>query len=1221
MNFVSPCNHPESALSGSTVESMIDRTKKLGLKHFACTDQGYLISVLKAYMYCEKKGIKLIPGVEIFFKDYDCELSRNTPSEKIKYFKLILHAQDQAAYQRLVKVCSNFDRSIDIGENKYPLFDWKVLEDLATNYNITATTSDTQCMVSKHLIVGRADVGMKYYEKLRTLFNGRFYPSLLPFVQNKYWNAIVRIKYFDGKVIEIPAFDRVEIEGENRTRAVEITRKLNTYGKPVKLTHVYVNKIKYPVQVQYQDVTKAELLNDFQQIDSGDLQLKANHFIYALADRFGDTDKLLINSYSFYSENEDKVVQDMRLGEERRIAQQQHIQTYEEAVKYFTMTMGLTEAEVLKMSQNSQEFAHKFDDFKLKYEYRLPDVGADPEKQFLKVIEDVGRMKWDDPRYVKQFKEEYELLTKNGVVNLLPYFLPLVEIFDFYDKNGYLTGPARGSAGGFLLSYLMGITHVNPIKYDLSSSRFLTIDRIQQGNLPDIDSDFESREPLVGKNGYSGFLYGKYGKRAAQLSTRTLLRIKSAILDANRFINKGTLDPEVQQFSKSLPNTPQGITDADYVFGREDDQGNHIDGLFDTNAELRAYAEARPAEWNIVKKALSLSRQNSRHACAYLIADCDIEDVVPTFEIGGVKRVTQPEHKQAEFAKLIKYDFLVVSAVKDIRMCLNYINKKHGKTNARTGYFDHNGVSTYVWDLPEDQQVLEMLIEGKTETVFQLNTPSVTPAVKAIKPKSIIDCATITSLWRPGPLDFIDPATGRNMAQEFIERINGRSTSDIPILMELLPETYGVLVFQEQVSKISQVLGKMNIIDSENVRIAMGKKKLKEMEKLKPNFIKGASETVGPEVAEKIWSMMATFARYGFNKSHAVAYSIISYACAFMKYHYPLEWWAAVLSNADDKEINETFYRYVKDMVLPPDINISTESISIDYTQGKLRNKLSMISGLGKKAAEKIIEHRPYSDIKDFMQKKVAGPELTKRLIFVGVLDSMFHPEATLMEKLQTYEDMVNLIKWEKKIDEYHEKMKAAPDDKTYDRIEKTMEKYRAAGPQRGEIDAKYIVGSMKGFLMKKSIFPTINLDLHSLILKRSSNNYDIVPRKNGNFLVLDQSEEYQFVKGDHIQTLDMMEVPDHVREVSLAAAGYVVEQEVFTYQKGAKKALKLSIDCSGYISEKVIWPDRFTGELEYPKDLKKGCIAFFVFTKRAKYNDKEPMTNISRVVVEHPPI
>lgn len=1210
MNHISPCNHPESYLSGSTVESMIDRTKELGLNYFAITDNGHLSSVLRGYMYAKESQIKIIAGIELYFKDDDCEIIKNTPSEQIKYFKIILHAKDQAAYQKIVKMCSDQSKKpLWIGDNRHSLFTWKDLEELS-NFNITLTTSNIECMVSKHLLVGRADLALKYYEKLRNLVGAQnFYPSIVPYKQDKYWSAVVTAK-LGNKTVTIPAYDRIQTDHHYSVQAIELTRKGNRHKK---IQSVFIDKIKFKVAKEYQEIKEAKLSNAFQDFPSGDVQTQANKLILALANKFGDQGRLLINNYSYYATKEDKVVQDMKLGDERRIYQSQYMASAEDIKEYMHKELGWDNSSIEALIKNSYEWAKNFEKFELTYDYRLPKADGDPKQLLVEIVKKNGRMKWDNPVYVKQFREELEVLTNNGVVNLIPYFLPIVDVFDFYKKNGYLTGPGRGSAGGFLISYLLGITHIDPIKYELSTSRFLTMDRVKQGNLPDIDCDLESRVPLVGKDGSSGYLFNKYGNRAAQVSTRTLLRIKSAILDANRFLNNGKVNEDIAKLSKGLPNTPQGVDDSEYIFGYEDEQGHHA-GLLEKNDDLQKYALERPAEWDLVKRALSLSRQNSRHACAYLVADKDIEEIVPTFEVGGVKRITQPTAKECEFAGLVKYDFLVVSSLKDINLCLKYINKKNKNVSLEAGHFLHKGADTYIWDLPQDKEVYEMLGNGHTESVFQLNSAGSTPTVKKVKPASIVDLATITSLERPGPKDFRDPKTGRNMVEEYIERKNGRSTADIPILNKLIPETFGVLVFQEQVTKIAKELGQMNVEDSENVRIGMGKKKKKLLDSLKPVFIAGASQKTDKETAEKIWAMMETFARYGFNKSHAVAYVIISYACAFLKYHYPLEWWAAVLSNADQKEINEVFYKYVKDMVLPPDINTSTEEIEVDYALGKLRNKLSMISGIGEKAAEKIIAKRPYADILDFARKKVCGHAMTKKLIHVGALDSLFDQNEDLASKIQKYEKAVSRVDWEEKLNKYQQKIDSFRQSGDYQSAEKTTMarlKLIEKGPQEEDFDYFYTSLKFKrklDFLVKKSIFPAMNLDLLS-VLKKDSNlmilngkPYDMITDKFGKSVAL--------LSGESLQQIDGTDV---TKEAKFCVPGYVMKAEEFTYQGGARKALKMIIDSSGYISEKVLWPDYNTGELVYPEELTEGAIAYFIYTKKPG----KPYTNISEIIIE----
>lgn len=1222
-NFVSAINHPESLLSGSTIESMINKAKFLNNKYFAVTDNGYFNSVLKAYMYGKKEGVKVIPGVDAYFRDRSCPIIKNTPAENIKYYKVVLHALDQDSYQKLAATCSDLSKkTVTVMDNEYALIDWKDLE-YFSSLNITVSTSDVEDIVTKNLLINRPDIALEYFKKIAGMFKDKFHPAIISSPYDQSWNKLVRVSTIEGS-FDIPLKDRVEIEGESRSYARDLYNRFRS-GKECKLTHVYVNKFKYPVKPESQRVTKVVILNDFQNIPSGDIQLRANKFIYQVSKAMGYTDNLLVSNYSYYADHDDKVVQNMRLIDEKQYHQYQYMRTNTEAFQYLNESLGIQEEEFSKIITNSLNWSEKFKDFKFKYDYQLPDVGSNPEKQLLQVIKDVGRMKYDDPRYTKQLKEEFELLTQNGVVNLVPYFLPIVDIFKHYKDNGRLTGPARGSAGGFLISYLIGITHIDPIKYDLSSSRFLTLDRINEGGLPDIDSDFEDRELLVGKNGSSGYLYGTYGNKVAQISTRTMLRLKSAMLDANRFKNGGEVEESVAKLSKSLPSTPQGITDKKFVFGYEDSEGVHVDGILDKNPDLQAYAKERPDEWETVKRALSLARQNGRHPCSYVIGNKPIENTIPTFKVGGVDRIIQSESKQAEFAGLIKYDFLVVKAIKDNRVALDYINTKN-KESMETGYFTHNGVKTFIWDLPYDENVYKMLGDGHTESVFQFNTVSVTPFVKAIKPNSIIDLATITALVRPGPLDYVDQVTGRNMAEEYIERKFGRSKGDIRILDEMLPETYGVLIFQEQIVKVAKELGKMSISDAENVRIAMGKKKQDLLDSLKPKFIDGASQSVDKDTAEKVWSMMETFARYGFNKSHSVAYVVISYACAFLKHHYPLEWWASVLSNAEDKEINEVFYKYVKDMVLPPDINISKEAIAVDYSLNKLRNKLSMVSKLGNKAAEKIISMRPYDDILDFVRKNPCGHAMGQKLAIVGALDSLFPKDMSVMKKVQLYADAVEVIKKEEKVESARSKYDNEADEDKKAKLKKTLMKLEDTPIKSGKIEDKYmdLYTPLKQFVVQKDIFPTMNLDLDKIIVK-SINNFNII--HGSAFPIINLKGEHggqswKLMKGEMLQKLETMILSAEATEKAsgkkdsayfdFAVAGYVMDCKEFDYAKGTKKALKIVVDSSGYVSEKVIWPNR-EGVLEYPNTLKKGAVGIFIYSKKADSD----YTSLRKVYVE----
>ena len=291
-------------------------------------------------------------------------------------------------------------------------------------------------------------------------------------------------------------------------------------------------------------------------------------------------------------------------------------------------------------------------------------------------------------------------------------------------------------------------------------------------------------------------------------------------------------------------------------------------------------------------------------------------------------------------------------------------------------------------------------------------------------------------------------------------------------------------------------------------------------------------------------------------------------------------------------------------MVLPPDINTSTEKMSVDYSIGKIRNKLSMISGLGTKAAEKIIAGRPYNNIKEFVSKKVCGPSMTKKLIHVGVLDSLFPHEKKLANKMYEYEQAVNDIDFENKIAALEIKISEGDT-----RAVKRLGKLKDAGSKKASIDPIYIGMSAKqDYLIKKSIFPSMNLDLQSVLDKGSR---AFITRVGTKTLITNKyGRDNSVVKGENLQSIDKTDVK---ADVYFCVPGYVVDSSIFTYAGGTKKALKVIIDSSGYISEKVVWADYDSGELIYPDELKKGAIAYFFYSKKAG----KPYTNITEIIIE----
>lgn len=1189
---VSPHSHVESLLTGSTIKNMVTLAKQSGRTHFAYTDCGHLSSTLKVYSACQsdakeakKTGkaylankLQFIPGIEVYFKDSNCPATTGTSAARAKYFTVTIYCRDQASYQELSRYVSRTDfPTIELREQNEQLWSWADLEHMA-KFNTSIVLGGIHCMVGKCLLADAPEAGMKVYQRLVDIFTSeRIAASILCEPWTKQYSTVVEIFYGDGTKDAILASDTVTTDKARKIKAIDLAERgghYRMYSLTKANTYYEINKAIDNVKVH----------KGFLPLPGGDASLKVNKFLSALSNRFNV--RLLATDYAFYANKEDKIVQTMRLEGNSKLQPNLHMKTEQEIVDYLELTLKLTSIQSATIINNNSEWAKQFDGFTLKYDWRLAEVGEQSAIQkIMDIVKSNGRMKWDDQKYVSRLKEEIDVIHRNGVFDLSPYFLPIRDVLNFYLEKGELTGPGRGSAGGSLLCYLMGITQINPFKYDLPFQRFFSMVRIKGKKLPDIDVDLEDRTLLVGEDGHSGYLYGRWGDKAAQISTRTTMRLKSAIKGTNRYF-KGKIEEEIETLTSGLPAPPQGVSDNNFVFGFEDDEGNHIDGILETSPELQAYAEKRPEEWSIVSKAMGLTTAFSKHASAFVISDVPIKDVVPTKE----GNITQYEAKEVEAAGLIKYDFLVIKQLKDIRVCLNLINKKNNEDHV-VGYFSHNKEKMYIWDLPEMKDVYHSIWSGQTETLFQINTKPMLPYVLDMLPENIMDIATLLALVRPGPLDFIDPATGRNMAQEYMLRRKGQSEPDIKEMQDLLPDTFGILAFQEDLNKIARGLAGMDAETAELLRENMAKKKMEELMKMKPLFIEGAIKKVSEEIAEKIWEQMVTFGRYGFSIIHAVEYAHITYACMFLKHYYKLEWWGAVLTNAKETEITGKFWPYVKDMVAAPDINLSSDVMVVDYANEKLRAKFGVLRGMGEKTINPLVESRPYSNIQDFVNKGVAGSSLSHKLIHVGVLDSLFPPKTTLIEKLQAFENASEVKLFE-------------------DKKQKSMElgkKMRNTQPRPGKVPVEYTdLHPMKDAAMKKAVLPSMSISTYYL---GSHFSKVLAPYVDKPMVLSAKGYETILLNGEQLERLDQVEGSLITEDIYVAATCFIVEAKEFSYSKNTKRALKMIIDVDGYVSEKVLWPEYESGQLVYPASLKKGAIATFFLRKRIGKKDMAIMS------------
>lgn len=584
---------------------------------------------------------------------------------------------------------------------------------------------------------------------------------------------------------------------------------------------------------------------------------------------------------------------------------------------------------------------------------------------------------------------EYELsvIQEMGYVD---YFLIVWDYIHFAKEHGIMVGPGRGSAAGSLVAYTTGITNIDPIKYNLIFERFLNPERI---SMPDIDVDFcyERRQEVI------DYVVGKYGKDCVtQIITFGTLAARGVIRDVGRVM--GLPYAFVNTITHKIPSEI-GIT---------------IQKALDTNPELREIYETDET----VKKMIDMSqrleglpRHASTHAAGVVISQRPMNEYVPLSRGTDGAVTTQFTMTTIEELGLLKMDFLGLRTLTVIRNALRLVEKSLGKT-VDIDHIDY-----------EDKKVLSSLGTGHTEGVFQLESPGMKIFMKELKPKTLEDVIAGISLYRPGPMDFI-PAYIRG------KNNHDMVTYDCPQLEPILSPTYGCIVYQEQVMQIVRDLAGYTWGRSDLVRRAMSKKKSKVMEEERKNFVYGNEEQgvsgciqngISEQTANKIFDEMIDFAKYAFNKSHAAAYAVISYQTAYLKYYYPVEFMAALMTSVLDNTVKVSEYiqtcRKMGIQILSPDINEGEGSFSV--TDGNIRYGLSAIKSIGSSLIKIILEERGrngrFTNLENFISR-LNITELNKRamenFIKSGALDSL---EGNRRQKMLVYQKLMDGIAHEKK--------------------------------------------------------------------------------------------------------------------------------------------------------------------------------------------------------------
>jgi DNA polymerase-3 subunit alpha len=570
-------------------------------------------------------------------------------------------------------------------------------------------------------------------------------------------------------------------------------------------------------------------------------------------------------------------------------------------------------------------------------------------------------------KYQDRLIGELDMINRMGFTS---YFLIVWDFIHHAKSKGIPVGPGRGSAAGSLVSYCLDITEIDPLKYNLLFERFLNPDRV---SMPDIDVDFcqDRRQEVI------NYVSGKYGQdHVAQIITFGTMKAKAAIRDVGRAMDIAYA--EVDRIAKLVPND-LGITLEEAL--KKEPQ---LKQAYDTDDVVKGLLD-------IAMRLEGLNRHASTHAAGVVISPEPLTNFAPLYRNPSDESiVTQFEMKALEKVGLLKFDFLGLKTLTVIEKTLAYIRQGGNELKLETVPID-------------DRQTYELLSSGQTAGVFQLESDGMRDILVRMQPNRFEDLIALVALYRPGPMQWID---------DFIKRKKGETKVAyiMPQLREILDETYGVILYQEQVMLIANRIANFSMGQADILRKAMGKKDVAEMEKQKEVFIRGAVDNgITEKKAGRLFDVMAPFALYGFNKSHSAAYAFIAYQTAYLKAHFPVEFMAATLtldmSDSDKivKSINEC--RKMKLEMLPPDINLSGREFRV--IGNSIRFGLEAVKGVGGAAIESVLEVRdregPFMSIADLIRRadtRKVNKKVLEGLVKAGAFDSLDITRAAAMDAI-----------------------------------------------------------------------------------------------------------------------------------------------------------------------------------------------------------------------------
>lgn len=932
-----------SLLDGqASISALMKKAQADGMPAVAMTDHGNMFAAFNFVNEANKYNVKPIVGCEFYLVN-DRHLKTFTKEQKdVRHHQLLL-AKDQEGYQNLAKLCSL--SYIEGVYSKWPRIDKELL--LKYSKGLIATSCCIGAEVPQAIL-------WKSEEEAEEIF--------------KWWLDVFGEDYY----IEIQRHGLMNIDGTGKSQE-DINQVLLKWAKKYNCKVICTNDSHYVDQEDWNahDILLCVNTGEDQSTPVGDFATKYYRFLSDDQKVIYDTVENVRSKYSNHMNVRQMLQRIDEAGPKTRFGfpnDQFYFKTQAEMNQLFS--------DVPEAVDNTNEIVDKITPPKLKRDILLPNFPIPPQHadadDFLRHLTYEGAAKRYTeitPEVTERLDFELHVIKTMGFAG---YFLIVQDFINRGRDMGVFVGPGRGSAAGSAVAYCIGITNIDPIKYNLLFERFLNPERV---SMPDIDIDFDD----VNRQRVIDYVVDKYGKtQVAQIITFGTMAAKSSIKDVARSTSLPLA--EANELAKMVPETP----------------GTTLAKAFMENLELAAIREGDDARAAVLKLAEKLEgsvRNTGIHAAGVIIAPDDITNYIPvSTSKDSDLLVTQFDGKVIESAGMLKMDFLGLKTLTIIKDAMELIKKNHG-------------VEIDIDNIPiDDEKTYELYQRGDTIGTFQFESEGMRMYLKDLQPTNIEDLIAMNALYRPGPMQFIP---------NFINRKHGKEEVEYPheLLEPILNYSYGIMVYQEQIMQTAQILAGYSLGGADLLRRAMGKKDMKKMAEEREKFIKGAAEinNIPAKKASEVFDVMEKFAQYGFNRSHSAAYSVVAYQTGYLKAHYPAEYMAAVLTNNMNDIKKVTFFieeaRKQGVAVLGPDVNESLLKFNVNE-QGQIRFGLAAIKGTGEAAVDAIISERekngPYQDIFDFAKRvnlRAVNKKTFESMALAGAFDSwgLYH-RAQLME-------------------------------------------------------------------------------------------------------------------------------------------------------------------------------------------------------------------------------